>query len=37
VRACLPEGPGVVIGEIDPSYQAKMRTALSALENRVLE
>lgn len=37
VRACLPEGPGVVIGEIDPSYQAKMRAALPALHHRVLE
>jgi predicted amidohydrolase len=36
VRACLPEGPGVVIAEIDPSYQQKMRSALPALENRVL-
>jgi predicted amidohydrolase len=36
VRACLPEGPGVVIAEIDPSYQRKMRTALPALGNRVM-
>ena len=34
VRACLPEGPGVVIAEIDPSYQDRMRAALPALENR---
>lgn len=34
VRACLPEGPGVVIAEIDPSYQARMRAALPALRNR---
>jgi predicted amidohydrolase len=37
VRACLPEGPGVVIAEIDPSYQTKMRAALPALENRVVD
>lgn len=37
VRACLPEGPGVVIAEIDPGYQAKMRAALPALENRTFE
>jgi predicted amidohydrolase len=36
VRACLPEGPGVVIAEIDPSYQQKMRSALPALANRAL-
>lgn len=36
VRACLPEGPGVVIAEIDPSYQARLRAALPALENRTL-
>jgi deaminated glutathione amidase len=36
VRACLPEGPGVAIAEIDPSYQEKMRTALPALGNRVM-
>ena len=37
VRACLPEGPGVVIAEIDPSYQTKMRAVLPALENRVVD
>ncbi len=37
VRACLPEGPGVVIAEIDPSYQKRMRGALPALEHRALE
>jgi len=37
VRACLPEGPGVVIAEIDPSYQQKMRAALPALEHRALK
>jgi predicted amidohydrolase len=34
VRACLPEGLGVVIAEIDPSYQNRMRAALPALEHR---
>jgi deaminated glutathione amidase len=37
VRACLPEGPGVVIAEIDPSYQTKMRAALPALANRAID
>jgi len=37
VRACLPEGPGVVIAEIDPSYQTRMRAALPALQNRALD
>jgi len=34
VRTCLPEGPGVAIAEIDPSYQAQVRAALPALKNR---
>lgn len=29
-------GPGVVIAEIDPTYQAKVRTSLPALDHRVL-
>ncbi len=37
VRACLPEGPGVVIAEIDPSYQTKLRAALPALEHRAFD
>jgi len=36
VRACLPEGPGVVIAEIDPSYLERMRAALPALGHRAL-
>jgi predicted amidohydrolase len=36
VRACLPKGPGVVLGEIDPAFQGKMRAALPALGHRVL-
>jgi len=36
VRACLPEGPGVVIAEIDPSYQARLRAALPALADRTV-
>ncbi|HEX4798712.1 MAG TPA: carbon-nitrogen hydrolase family protein [Burkholderiales bacterium] len=30
-------GPGVVIAEIDPAFQAKMRTSLPALEHRRIE
>jgi len=36
VLGCLPEGPGVVVADIDPAYQAKLRTSLPALEHRVL-
>jgi nitrilase len=36
VVACLPEGPGVVLADIDPNYQARVRAALPALEHRVL-
>jgi deaminated glutathione amidase len=32
----LPQGPGVVIGEIDPSYQRSVRESLPALGHRVL-
>ena len=30
------EGPGVVVAEIDPEYQARVRASLPALEHRVL-
>ena len=36
VLACLPDGPGVIVAEIDPAYQAKLRASLPALEHRVL-
>ena len=36
VLGCLPDGPGVVVAEIDPAYQARLRTSLPALEHRVL-
>jgi predicted amidohydrolase len=36
VLACLPEGPGVVIAEVDRAHQAKLRASLPALEHRVL-
>jgi len=36
VAACLPEGPGVVVADIDPNYQKMVRAALPALEHRVL-
>lgn len=32
----LPRGSGVVIGEINPSYQASLRTSLPALSHRIL-
>ncbi|HKO88111.1 MAG TPA: carbon-nitrogen hydrolase family protein [Burkholderiales bacterium] len=32
----LPEGEGVVVAEIDPTYQARVRTSLPALEHRVI-
>jgi predicted amidohydrolase len=31
----LPQGPGVVMGEIDPSYQQSIRASLPALAHRV--
>jgi nitrilase len=30
-------GPGVVIADIDPTFQAKMRRSLPALAHRVLQ
>ena len=36
ILGCLPSGPGVVVVEIDPDVQAKMRTGLPALAHRVL-
>lgn len=36
VRACQPKGPGVVLAEIDPLFQQKMRSGLPALGHRVL-
>jgi nitrilase len=36
VLGSLAHGPGVVVAEIDPSYQAKVRASLPALAHRVL-
>ena len=36
VVASLARGPGVVVAEIDPSYQARARASLPALSHRVL-
>jgi len=36
VRACQPKGPGVVLAEIDPLFQARMRAGLPALSHRTL-
>jgi nitrilase len=36
VVASLARGPGVVVAEIDPSYQARARASLPALAHRVL-
>jgi len=36
VIACRAHGPGVVIAEIDPMYQARMRASLPALDHRTL-
>jgi nitrilase len=33
VCACLAEGPGVVLAEVDPAFQAKLRASLPALEH----
>ena len=35
VVAERPTGPGVVIAEIDPAFQARMRASLPALTHRV--
>lgn len=32
----LPQGEGVVVAEIDPNYQARLRSSLPALEHRVI-
>jgi deaminated glutathione amidase len=34
VRGCLPEGPGVVVADVDPALQARLRASLPALEHR---
>ncbi|MDN4052953.1 carbon-nitrogen hydrolase family protein [Massilia sp. YIM B02763] len=36
VKAVLPEGEGVVAGEIDPDYLAKVRESLPALKHRTM-
>ena len=36
VLGCLPEGPGVVVAEVDRAHQARLRASLPALEHRVL-
>ena len=36
VRACLPEGEGIVIAAIDPVAQAQTRQSFPALSHRVL-
>jgi nitrilase len=36
VVACLPEGPGVVAGTVDPAVTARVRRELPALSHRVL-
>jgi nitrilase len=36
VLSCLPEGPGVVAGDISQTRLSEVRTALPALEHRVL-
>lgn len=36
VKAVLPEGEGVVVGEIDPAYLAKVRESLPALKHRTM-
>lgn len=36
VVAVLPEGPGVVCGDLDPARQHEVRTALPALRHRLL-
>jgi nitrilase len=36
VKDVLPEGEGVVSGEIDPGYIAKVRESLPALKHRKL-
>lgn len=36
VLDCLPEGPGVVVAEIDSAERSRLRASLPALEHRVL-
>ncbi|MBS1215607.1 MAG: carbon-nitrogen hydrolase family protein [Proteobacteria bacterium] len=36
VRAELAEGPGVIVADIDPAFQAEARASLPALRHRVL-
>jgi nitrilase len=36
VKAELPEGPGVIVADIDPAFQAEARASLPALRHRVL-
>jgi nitrilase len=36
VGGCLPQGPGVVMGHIDPAFLTECRTQLPALDHRVL-
>jgi len=36
VMQCLPEGPGVIVAEIDSDRLTKLRASLPALEHRVL-
>jgi deaminated glutathione amidase len=36
VKAVLPEGEGVVVGDIDPAYLAKVRESLPALKHRTM-
>ncbi len=36
VLACLPEGPGVVVADVDPARIAEVRASLPALKHRVM-
>lgn len=36
VVSCRPEGPGIVVGDVDPARIADVRSKLPALEHRVL-
>jgi nitrilase len=36
VKAELPEGPGVIVADIDPAFQGEARASLPALRHRVL-
>jgi len=37
VIVCRDEGPGVVVGDIDPARLAEVRASLPALSHRVLD